>query len=115
MTLHPNNKDLTLKYDINAIKRSIKNLLSTNLYERPFKPNIGVNLRGMLFELGTMTTDRVVLEQDIIKVIRQFEPRAEVTDVLTSVDGNSLNLTMLFTIINSPLPQELNVTLQRVR
>ena len=63
MTLHPNNKDLALKYDVNAIKRSVRNLLSTNLYERPFKPSIGVNLRGMLFELDT--TDSIVLKEEI--------------------------------------------------
>ena len=39
MTLHPESKDITLKYDINSIKRSIRNLVSTNLFERPFKPS----------------------------------------------------------------------------
>ena len=115
MTLHPESGDLVLKYDMNAIKRSVKNLLTTNLYERPFKPSLGINLRGMLFELSTTTTDQVVLEQDIISLINNYEPRANVTDVIANQSGNSLDITMFFTISNSPLPQQLDIALQRVR
>ena len=115
MTLHPQTGDLVLKYDINAIKRSIKNLLTTNLYERPFKPSIGLNLRAMLFELSTAGTDAVVLEADIIQLINNFEPRANVTQVVTSTRGNNLDVTVYLTIINDPRPQELTVSLERVR
>ena len=115
MTLHPQSGDLVLKYDINSVKRSIKNLISTNLYERPFKPSLGINLRGMLFELSTTTTDQVVLEQDIISLINNYEPRANVTDVIANQSGNSIDITMFFTISNSPLPQQLDIALQRVR
>ena len=110
MTLHPQTGDLVLKYGINAIKRSIKNLLTTNLYERPFKPSIGLNLRGMLFELSTAGTDAVVLEADIIQLINNFEPRANVTQVVTSTRGNNLDVTVYLTIINDPRPQELTVS-----
>jgi phage baseplate assembly protein W len=113
MTLHPNSGDVTLKYDINAIKRSVRNLLSTNYYERPFKPSLGVDLRGMLFELST--TDSDILEDDIKSVINKFEPRAQVTDVVTFLEGNSLDVSMFFTIQNDPSPHEINITLQRVR
>jgi len=115
MTLHPQSGDLVLKYDINSIKRSIKNLISTNLYERPFKPSLGINLRGMLFELSTMTTDTVVLEQDIMSLINNYEQRANVTEVATQIVGNSLNATIYFTINNNSLPQELDITIQRAR
>jgi phage baseplate assembly protein W len=67
MKNHPQTGDIVLKYDINAIKRSVRNLVSTNLYERPFKPSIGVNLRGMLFELDTAHT--LVLENEIKDLI----------------------------------------------
>ncbi len=113
MTLHPQSGDLTLKYDINSIKRSIRNLLSTNLYERPFKPSLGVDLRGMLFELST--TDSDILENDIKAVINKFEPRASVTDVVTFLEGNSLDVSMFIVIQNDPLPHEINITLQRTR
>tara|TARA_B110000858_G_scaffold106550_1_gene121876 strand:- start:1712 stop:2059 length:348 start_codon:yes stop_codon:yes gene_type:complete len=115
MTLHPQSGDLVLKYDINSIKRSIKNLLTTNLYERPFKPSLGLNLSGMLFELSTMGPEGVVLEQDIISMINNYEPRANVTDVFSSMNGNSLDVSLMLTVSNDPRPQELNVTLQRVR
>jgi len=113
MTLHPQNGDLTLKFDINSIKRSIRNLLSTNLYERPFKPSLGVDLRGMLFELST--TDSDILENDIKAVINKFEPRASVTDVVTFLEGNSLDVSMFIVIQNDPSPHEINITLQRTR
>lgn len=115
MTLHPQTGDLVLKYDINAIKRSIRNLLTTNQYERPFKPSLGINISGMLFELSTAGTDAVVLEQDIISLINRFEPRANVTNVLSTLNGNDLDVTIYLTISNDPRPQELNITLQRVR
>ena len=113
MTLHPNSKDLVLKYDINAIKRSVKNLLSTNLYERPFKPSLGVNLRGMLFELDS--TDSIVMKEEIKSLIAKFEPRVRVDDVVASSIGNSLSVTLYFTIFNNPRPHELNLMLERIR
>ena len=76
---------------------------------------MGINLRGMLFELSTTTTDQVVLEQDIISLINNYEPRANVTDVIANQSGNSIDITMFFTISNSPLPQQLDIALQRVR
>ena len=113
MTLHPNSKDLVLKYDINAIKRSVKNLLSTNLYERPFKPSLGVNLRGMLFELDS--TDSIVMKEEIKSLIAKFEPRVRVDDVNASSIGNSLSVTVHFTIFNNPRPHEINLMLERIR
>ena len=113
MTNHPTTKDVVLKYDINAIKRSVKNLLSTNLYERPFKPSLGINLRGMLFELDT--TDSIVLKENIRSVINRFEPRVVVRDVVAVSRGNALNVTLHFTIINQRQTHELDVILERVR
>jgi len=113
MTLHPQSNDLVLKSDFNAIKRSVKNLVSTNLYERPFKPSLGVNLRGMLFELDT--TDNIILEEEIKTMINRFEPRANITELHTVSRGNDLNVTMYFTVQNDPRPHELDLTLERVR
>ncbi len=115
MTLHPQTGDLVLKYDINAIKRSIRNLLTTNLFERPFKPSLGINLSAMLFELGTAETDTIVLERDIISLINNYERRANVQSITSIVRGHYLDITMFITISNDPRPQEINITLQRVR
>ena len=113
MTLHPQTGDTIVKSDILAIKRSVRNLISTNLYERPFKPSLGLNLRGMLFELSTQ--DNIVLKNNIRSLITSFEPRANITEILVSEIGNDLNVTMMFTIHNDPSPQELDLVLQRVR
>ena len=113
MTNHPNTKDVVLKYDINAIKRSVKNLLSTNLYERPFKPSLGVNLRGMLFELDS--TDNIVIKEEIRSLISNFEPRVSVKDIGVFSRGNELSVTMFFTIRNSSQPHQLDLILERVR
>ena len=113
MLNHPQSKDLVLKYDISAIKRSVRNLLSTNNYERPFKPGLGVDLRGMLFELNSTPTD--VLKDDIVELIENFEPRVRVLNISTTFRGNTLNVTLEFAVINDPRPQELTLSLERVR
>ena len=114
MTLHPQSKDVILKYDINAVKRSLKNLLSTNHYERPFRPSLGTNFSTMLFEMADVTNARV-MEQTVKDMIGKFEPRASVSNVFINVIRNSIDLTILFTILNSPEPQELNLILERIR
>ena len=113
MKNHPETGDIVLKYDINSIKRAIRNLVSTNHYERPFKPGLGVNLRGMLFELDN--THLLVLEDEIKSLINTFEPRAAVTNIMTSVDGHELDVTIMFQVGNSPEPHSLDLILERVR
>ena len=113
MTLHPQNKDVVLKYDIQAISRALKNLIQTNHYERLFKPSIGLNLRSMLFELQ-MTHTRV-LENEIIDLINDYEPRANVTSVIVGSRGYSLNVLLVYAVGNDPSPHRLDLTLERVR
>ena len=113
MTLHPESKDIVLKYDINAIKRSLKNLLLTNKYERPFKANIGADLRTKLFELSTM--DSRALRMDIKEVIEQFEPRVNVSSIELSMQRTQLNISLYFSIINTNRPYQLDLVLERVR
>lgn len=113
MTTHPQSKDLVLKYDINAIKRSVRNLISTNFYERPFKPGLGINLRGMLFELDS--TPSIALEDDIKDVIMSFEPRVDILNVSAQTTGNTLNVLLNFAIKNDPRPQDLTISLDRIR
>ena len=114
MTLHPQNKDVVLKYDINAVKRSLKNLLKTNHYERPFKPSLGTNFSTMLFEMIDMANIKVA-EQEVRGLIKKFEPRAKVQQLFINPHGNTLDISILFTILNRPEPQELNLILERVR
>ena len=113
MTLHPDTRDVVLKYDLQSINRAIKNLLQTNHYERPFKPSLGLNLRSMLFELNITHTK--VLENDIIDLIETYEPRASVTSVIVGSQGYSLNVLLVYAVGNDPSPHRLDLTLERVR
>jgi len=113
MALHPESGDTALKYDINAIKRSVKNILLTNHYERPFKPSLGANMRGMLFELATSETK--IIKRNITEAIRSFEPRASVENISAFLEGNSMNVTVLFSIRNVPGTHNLDVVVERVR
>ena len=113
MANHPNTKDVVLKYDINAVKRSVRNLILTNYYERPFKPSLGANLRGLLFELDS--TDSTMIKDSLRELIGTQEPRVSVKDIGVFSQGNILNITMFFTIRNSSKPHQLDLILERVR
>jgi len=113
MSLHPESNDLVLKYDLNAIKRSLRNILQTNHYERPFKPSFGSNIRAMLFELASNETK--VIKRRIIDSITKAEPRVIVDDINASIQGTSLNLTLLFGIVNNKGRHQLDVIVERVR
>ena len=113
MKLHPESKDMVLKYDLQAVSRALKNLLLTNHYERPFKPSLGLNLRGMLFELDMTHTK--VLENEIIDLIKDYEPRANITSIIVGSRGYSLNVLLVYAIGNDPQPHELDIILERVR
>ena len=77
---HPVTKDIVLKTDVEAIKRSVKNLILTNRHERPFHPEIGSGIRGVMFDLVSPTT-AVVLQSEIRQVLNNFEPRVELIDI----------------------------------
>ena len=114
MKNHPITGDVVLKYDLNSIKRAVMNLVLTNHFERPFKPSLGVNLRGMLFELNN-APNRIVLENQIKEMLNKFEPRITVTNVMSTPDNNLLNVTLMFQVGNSPEPHSLDLVLERVR
>ena len=113
MKLHPNSGDVTLKYDMQSISRALKNLMQTNHYERPFKPSLGLNLRGKLFELDITHTR--VLENEIIDLINTYEPRVNVTSIMANSRGYSLNVLLVYAVGNDPSPHRLDLTLERVR
>ena len=112
-TLHPQSGDITLKYDINAIKRSIRNLLSTSVYERPFKPSLGVNIRALLFELDSGQTK--LLREEIKTVLERFEPRCIIRGIDTKILDHTLSVTLFFNVKNDSRNHKLDITMQRVR
>ena len=113
---HPVTGDVSMKYDEEAIKQSIKNLVLTNNYERPFHPEIGSQIRALLFEnAGPMTSN--LLRTTITNTIKNFEPRAELLDVAIRYepDQNGVDVKITFRIINTATPVDLYLTLERTR
>jgi phage baseplate assembly protein W len=115
-TAHPVTKDVTRRFDENAIKASVLNLLLTRNFERPFHSEIGSPIRALLFELpGPKFT--VMMQRAIIDVINNFEPRVEIIDVRVNdaSDNNAVYVTLEFKIVNTERPITLDLTLERTR
>jgi len=109
--------DVHIIYDVQAIKRSIRNLVLTNQYEKPFHPEIYSGVRGMLFELMTPTT-AVIIARQVEDVIENFEPRARLVGVSANpnLDNNSYEVTVEFYVVNAPTELvELTLALERIR
>lgn len=111
---HPISGDVTVKTDADAVKRAVKNIVLTNYYERPFKPSLGGNIRGMLFELDT---DRKLnrAKERLAKTIEDFEPRVENVRCRFKTEGNSLDITIFYNIINGLRGQEVEFNITRAR
>lgn len=113
---HPVTGDVTVVYDEQAIKGSIRNLILTSNYERPFHPEIGSQIKSLLFEPDTPLLP-IVMRKAIQQTIENFEPRVEVIDVTvnSSPDSNSLYVSIEFKIINTSVAKQLDVVLTRTR
>jgi phage baseplate assembly protein W len=115
-TPQPVTGDVSLVLDSRAVVNSVRNLLLTNFYDRPWQPGIGSNVTGLLFEpMSGITSTSLVRE--ITDVIKNFEPRAKVNNVLVTEDylNNGYNVSMSFFIGNSVQPTTITVFLERVR
>ena len=95
--------DVNKVTDIEAVKRSVRNLVLTNFYEKPFHPEIGSGVRDMLFENMSPFT-AVVLAKKVEDVIENFEPRARLIGVrsLPNLDRNEYEVTIEFFVVNTP-------------
>lgn len=110
-------KDISKVTDIVAVKRSVRNLILTNPYEKPFHPEIGSGVRDILFEPMTPIT-AYVLTMKIEEVIENFEPRARLTGVraVPNLDNNAYEVTIEFYVVNAPTELvNMEVLLERVR
>ena len=97
------NKDVNILTNIGAVKRSVRNLILLNFYEKPFHPEIGCGIRGLLFEpAGPLTS--IAISQAATDVLANYEPRANVLgiDVKPDLDRNAYDMTVNFTVINQP-------------
>ena len=109
-------KDIQKLSDIEAVKRSVRNLINTNHYERPFHPEIGSDVRSMLFEPMTPLT-ALNLQRKVAEVLNNFEPRINLQQVLArpDLDRNSYALKILFYVVGSNQPVEVETFLERLR
>lgn len=108
--------DVALSYDEMAVIRSIRNLLLTNHFERPFAPEIGSNINALLFEpISTITSSS--LETEIQNVIQNFEPRAllKTVNVISNPDKNAYSVDLTFYVQNATLPTTVTILLERNR
>ena len=108
--------DIYKKKDAAAVKQSIKNLLLTDFYEKPFQPFFGGNLRAMLFELADEDTEDEV-EENIRNAINKYEPRAEILTISVNVlpDQNDMRVSVYFKIISTQETVTFTTNLSRLR
>lgn len=116
LTPHPNTKDLVKIKDVEAVRRSVRNLIMTDKFERLMSPGIGSNIKKLLFEpFGGPAAN--LIKQYIIETIGNYEPRAKVIKVECTPNelNQSYTVDIYFYVINIPDPVSLTVTLYRVR
>jgi phage baseplate assembly protein W len=115
-TAHPVTGNVKALVNRDAVKQSVKNIVLTNFYERPYSPNLGGDIISQLFENMDPIT-----EYNIAKNIRQaldnYEPRAIVDEIKSDFyqDENAINITITFRVRNDAEPISVNVLLDRVR
>lgn len=114
--VHPVTQDLARRRNEDSIKQSIKNLLLTDKQERLMQPDIGGNIRALLFENISPQTE-LALKTRIYNTIERFEPRCQLIDVLVSgdLDRNQYSVAIIFHTINSEEATRINFVLDRVR
>ena len=102
--------------DVNAVKRSVKNLIQTNHYERPFHPELGCGIRELLFENFTPLTG-IFIRRKVEEVITNYEPRARLSQVTVNEqpDRNGIEVTVYFYVIGVPQPVTVETFLERLR
>jgi len=115
-TPHPIKKDVSMHFNEKAIINAVKNLVSTNFYEKPFQPDFGAGIRGLLFE----PVDSVFgasIERKLTEAINNYEPRVAIESItaIPAPDENGYKVRMVFFIVNSPNPVILNFFLERIR
>ena len=109
--------DVNKVTDVQAVKRSLRNLINLNTFEKPFHPEISGGVRELLFEnMNPMTS--VVITKKIEDVIENFEPRCRLVSVraIPDYDKNAYNVSVEFYVVNAPTELvDLSVMLERLR
>jgi phage baseplate assembly protein W len=113
---HPTTKDVVKKTGVDAIKRSVRNLILTNFYDRPFRSYIGSGAQKLLFENASPLVANF-LRDAITEVLTNYEPRISVKAIQINFDpdNNGYNAVIAFSIVNNNLPVVINLFLERLR
>ena len=108
--------DVNKLTDVEAVKRSVRNLINTSHFERPFHPELGGNVRAMLFEPMTPLT-AINLQRKVEEVLNNFEPRAKITQIIADpdIDRNAYRLSIKFYVIGIQNPITVETFLERLR
>ena len=116
LKIHPIRKDLNILKDDNAIKNAVRNLLISNAFERPFQPQLGANLRGLLFEPADAIT-KIAIKENLSNVIKDYEPRVKLLSVAINdlSDQNAYRLTVKFLIKEYDTNESVEILLRRLR
>ena len=113
---NPVTNDIVKIEDVDAVKRSVKNLVQTNFYERPFHPELGCGIRELLFEIYTPLTG-IFLKRKIEEVITNFEPRVSLNQITVDdePDRNRLKVSIYFYVVGVEDPVVVETFLERLR
>jgi hypothetical protein len=114
--INPVTGDINKKKGADAVKRSIRNLIFTNFYERPFNSSIGSEIPSLLFENVDIITASL-LEDALAKLINNYEPRVQLTalTVFADIDNHGFNVQLEYVILNTETPATFNLFLEKIR
>ena len=114
--INPITGDINKKKGADAVKRSIRNLIFTNFYERPFNSSIGSEIPSLLFENVDIITASL-LEDALAKLINNYEPRVQLTalTVFADIDNHGFNVQLEYVILNTETPATFNLFLEKIR
>lgn len=115
-TIHPIRKDVNKLVAERAVINSIKNIVMTAHYEKPFNPDFGSNIRRLLFEnLDTLTASAI--EREIAETVKNYEPRVNLLETIAKADfdNNGFKVDMKFMIVNQTQPLSITFFLERIR
>ena len=113
----PGRNDLGRLVNENAVREAIKNLLLTDRGERLFQPYLGSDIRKSFFDNLMMPGTLILLETRVTDCLNNFEPRCDLiaVDVTASIENNSVELTVVFSVLNIEEPQTVTIGIDRVR
>ena len=114
MNANPSTKDFGAVKNERAISQSVRNLLLTTFGERPFQPEIGSRVKGLLFEQWDVFAADAI-RTEIFNVMERLEPRIEVTEVKVddASDNNAIEISMDYIIVGQELVQNVEFLLEK--